>query len=309
MVQENCLKKILVICGPTGSGKSKLAVDLALKYNGEVVSADSVAIYKRLDVGSAKPTLEEMRGVPHHLIDVVTPFDEFSVSDYEHLALPIIEDILSRGKLPIICGGTGFYVNSILYKMSYGKAKGDLNIRRKYQQMAVEKGNQAVFDVLKEKDPETAEILHVNDLVRVIRALEIVESSGVKKSDIKDEKTPRFNYIAIMTDLPRDLLYDRINKRVDVMVNSGIEEEVRGLLNEGVSLKNQCMQGIGYKEVVESIESNNPFPLELVKMNSRRYAKRQITFFKRFENLVKYNCLQDGEYEKLCKIIDKFLNN
>lgn len=308
MVQKNSLNKILVVCGPTGSGKSALSVELALKYGGEVVSADSVAIYKGLDVGSAKPDSKEMKGVIHHMIDVVTPFDDFSVSDYENMALKAVEDILSRGKLPIICGGTGFYINSILYKMSYGKTKGDEKIRQKYQEMAKNLGNGAVFEVLKNKDPETAQILHENDLVRVIRALEIVESTGVKKSDIKDEKTPRYDFISIMTDMPRETLYDRINKRVDIMVEKGIESEVKGLIDKGVTIQNQCMQGIGYKEVYESITRGEPFPYELVKMNSRRYAKRQITFFKRNENLYKYNPLLDGEFEKLCKIIDNFLN-
>lgn len=309
MVQENSLSKIIVVCGPTGSGKSALSVELALKYGGEVVSADSVAVYKGLDVGSAKPTLSQMKGVKHHLIDVVSPFNEFTVSDFESSALTAIEDILSRGKLPIICGGTGFYVNSVLYKMSYGNSKGNLAVRQKYQDLAREKGNGAVFAVLKEKDPETAEILHENDLVRVIRALEIFESTGVKKSDIVDEKKPRFDFITVMTDMPRELLYDRINKRVDQMVACGIEDEVKGLINLGVTIQNQCMQGIGYKEVYESITANLPFPSDLVKMNSRRYAKRQITFFKRAENLVKYNPLEYGEFEKLCKIIDNFLNN
>ena len=309
MVQKNSLNKIIVVCGPTGSGKSSLAVELALKYGGEVVSADSVAIYEHLNVGSAKPTKEEMKGVTHHLIDVVSPFDEFTVSDYEEKALKAINDIISRGKLPIICGGTGFYVNSVLYKMSYGKAKGDLKIREKYQLLAKEQGNQAVFDVLIEKDPETAKVLHVNDLVRVIRALEIVESSGIKKSDIVDEKIPRFNFIAITTDMPRDVLYERINKRVDMMIENGIEEEVKRLLNMGVTIENQCMQGIGYKEVVESLTNGLEFPIELVKMNSRRYAKRQITFFKRYENLIKINPTIEGEFEKLCKIVDNFLNN
>lgn len=309
MVQTNSLKKILVVCGPTGSGKSALAVELALKYGGEIISADSVAIYKYLDVGSAKPEQSEMKGVPHYLIDVVSPFDEFSVSDFEKMALPIVEDILSRNKLPIICGGTGFYINSLIYKMSYGKAKGDEKIREKYQMMAKEKGNSAVFAVLKEKDPETAEILHENDLVRVIRALEIVESTGIKKSEIKDDKSPRYDFISIMTDMPRDVLYERINRRVDLMIEKGIKDEVKGLIEKGVKRENQCMQGIGYKEVYESILNGEPFPTELVKMNSRRYAKRQITFFKRSENMIKYNPTKDEEFEKLCKIVEDFINN
>ena len=162
--------------------------------------------------------------------------------------------------------------------------------------------------MLKEKDPETAEILHENDLTRVIRALEIFESSGVKKSDIKDDKKPRFDFISILTNLEREKLYERINKRVDLMIENGIEDEVRSLLQMGVTLENQCMQGIGYKEVAECITQNLPFPSELVKMRSRRYAKRQITFFKRYENLNLYNLLEENAYEKLCKIIDKFLN-
>ncbi len=203
------------------------------------------------------------------------------------MALKAVEDILSRGKLPIICGGTGFYINSILYKMSYGKTKGDEKIRQKYQEMAKNLGNRAVFEVLKNKDPETAQILHENDLVRVIRALEIVESTGVKKSDIKDEKTPRYDFISIMTDMPRETLYDRINKRVDIMVEKGIESEVKGLIDKGVTIQNQCMQGIGYKEVIEGRETglSNEEIKELIKKNTRNYAKRQITYFKRMENL------------------------
>ena len=309
MVQKNSLNKILLVCGPTASGKTALAIQLALKYGGEVISADSVSIYKELNIGSAKPTAEEMLGVPHYLIDVVSPFDDFSVSQYEEMTLPIIYDILNRGKLPIICGGTGFYVNSLLYKMSYGKSGCNPEVREKYQRLAEEKGNGAVFEVLKEKDPETAEILHENDLVRVIRALEIFECSGVKKSEISDEKIPRFDFITIFTDMEREKLYERINLRVDLMIEKGIENEVKSLLDSGVTLENQCMQGIGYKEVAESILNGEEFPTELVKMRSRRYAKRQITFFKRFENLVKFNTQEDGEYEKFCKIIDKFLNN
>lgn len=313
MVQENRLnsgqkKKIIVVCGPTASGKSSLAVEIALKFGGEIVSADSVSVYKGLDIGSAKPSEEEKRGVPHYLIDVALPKDSFSVGDYEELAVPAVEDISGRGKIPIICGGTGFYVNSVLYRMSYGLSKGDIGIRRKYERAAEEKGREFVYSILKEKDPETAAKLHPNDLVRVIRALEIFDATGVKKSDIKDEMDPRYDFIALMPTLPREILYERINARVDNMMSCGLTSEVGSLLESGVTLEDQCMQGIGYKETAEAILSGTEIPTEQIKMNTRRYAKRQITFFKRFQNLYPIDFTDNDKIEKTFKIIDNFLN-
>lgn len=314
MVQENRLnsgqkKKIIVVCGPTASGKSALAVEIALKFGGEIVSADSVSVYKGLDIGSAKPSEEEKKGVPHYLIDVASPKDSFSVGDYEELAVPAVEDISGRGKIPIICGGTGFYVNSVLYRMSYGLSKGDIGIRRKYERAAEEKGREFVYSILKEKDPETAAKLHPNDLVRVIRALEIFDATGVKKSDIKDEMVPRYDFIALMPTLPREILYERINARVDNMMLCGLTSEVRSLLESGVTLEDQCMQGIGYKETAEAILSRTEIPTEQIKMNTRRYAKRQITFFKRFQNLFPIDFTDNDKIEKTFKIIDNFLNS
>ena len=314
MVQENRLnsgqkKKIIVVCGPTASGKSALAVEIALKFGGEIVSADSVSVYKGLDIGSAKPSEEEKKGVPHYLIDVASPKDSFSVGDYEELAVPAVEDISGRGKIPIICGGTGFYVNSVLYRMSYGLSKGDIGIRRKYEHAAEEKGREFVYSILKEKAPETAAKLHPNDLVRVIRALEIFDATGVKKSDIKDEMVPRYDFIALMPTLPREILYERINARVDDMMSCGLTSEVRSLLESGVTLEDQCMQGIGYKETAEAILSGTEIPTEQIKMNTRRYAKRQITFFKRFQNLYPIDFTDDDKIEKTFKIIDNFLNS
>ena len=314
MVQENRLnsgqkKKIIVVCGPTASGKSALAVEIALKFGGEIVSADSVSVYKGLDIGSAKPSEEEKKGVPHYLIDVASPKDSFSVGDYGELAVPAVEDISGRGKIPIICGGTGFYVNSVLYRMSYGLSKGDIGIRRKYEHAAEEKGREFVYSILKEKDPETAAKLHPNDLVRVIRALEIFDATGVKKSDIKDEMVPRYDFIALMPTLPREILYERINARVDDMMSCGLTSEVRSLLESGVTLEDQCMQGIGYKETAEAILSGTEIPTEQIKMNTRRYAKRQITFFKRFQNLYPIDFTDDDKIEKTFKIIDNFLNS
>lgn len=314
MVQENRLnsgqkKKIIVVCGPTASGKSALAVEIALKFGGEIVSADSVSVYKGLDIGSAKPSEEEKKGVPHYLIDVASPKDSFSVGDYEELAVPAVEDISGRGKIPIICGGTGFYVNSVLYRMSYGLSKGDIGIRRKYEHAAEEKGREFVYSILKEKDPETAAKLHPNDLVRVIRALEIFDATGVKKSDIKDELVPRYDFIALMPTLPREILYERINARVDNMMSCGLTSEVRSLLESGVTFEDQCMQGIGYKETAEAILSGTEIPTEQIKMNTRRYAKRQITFFKRFQNLYPIDFTDNDKIEKTFKIIDNFFNS
>ena len=315
MVQENCLRcgnakdKVIVVCGPTASGKTSLAVKIACRFGGEVVSADSVSIYRGLDIGSAKPSEEEKQGVPHYMIDIVSPKENFSVGDYRERALPIVRDIIKRGKIPVICGGTGFYINSILYNMSYGLAKGDSVIRSKYEKLAEDQGKDIVYSILKEKDPETADKLHPNDLVRVIRALEIFDGTGVKKSDIKDEMIPNFTFLALMPDMPREMLYDRINRRVDVMIEQGLKAEVKGLMVRGVTLGDQCMQGIGYKETIEALLSGEDIPADVIKMNTRRYAKRQITFFKRLEGLQKIDITQENHFENVSKIVYDFLNN
>ena len=278
--------KILIICGATGSGKSSLAIEIAKKLNTEIISADSLAIYQNLDIGTAKPTKAEQATVKHHLIDVVSPFESFSVSDYESSALPIVNDLLRRGKTPIICGGTGFYINSILYKLSYGGIPENLEVRNNFFEMAKREGNIKVYEELLKVDKESAEKLHPNDLVRVIRALEIYYGTGKKKSEQNDKLLPRFEYTAITIDHSRDVLYSRINNRVDVMLENGLIDEVKSLMDMGVTNENQCMQGIGYKEVYDAILNNDFSGLpDLLKLNSRHYAKRQITFFKKLENL------------------------
>ncbi len=283
MVQKDSLnKKIIIICGPTASGKSDLALSLAKILDTEIVSADSMYIYKDLNIGTAKPTSLEMQGIKHHLINVVSPFDSFSVSDYRNLALPIIENLLSKGKTPIICGGTGFYINSILYDFSYGNSEANLEVRDKYMNLAKEKGNDYVYGILQEFDLESAKKLHPNDLKRVVRALEIYHS-GTKKSDINDQLVPKFDYLAYSINFDREVLYSRINKRVDIMVQNGLVDEVRFLLKNGVSKENQCMQAIGYKEIIDYLENNCSLDkaIEDIKLNTRHYAKRQITYFKK----------------------------
>lgn len=278
--------KALVICGATASGKTSLSVALAKKLNTEIISADSMLVYKGLDVGTAKPMSAERQGVPHHLIDVVSPFSSFSVSDYEELALPIVERLFAEGKTPIICGGTGFYIQSLLYKSQFGNAGADEKIRAELERLLKEKGKEYLHNLLKEKDPESAEILHENDTKRVIRALEIFLVTGKKKSEQKDERIPRFDFVCVSVDFPRERLYERINLRVEEMFKAGLVDEVQTLLNSGVTLDLQCMQGIGYKEVAEGLfgSSSEEEMKELIKKNTRNYAKRQLTFFKRMQN-------------------------
>ena len=282
------MQKLLIICGATATGKTALAVKLAKALNTEIISADSQLVYRGLNIGTAKPTAEEMQGVKHHLIDVVDANENFSVSDYEERALPVIDDLLHQGKTPIICGGTGFYINSILYKLSYGKTKANSEIRAKYEKVLEEKGKEYLHSLLEEVDPETANKLHCNDVKRVIRALEIYESSGKRKSEQCDELQPRYDYVAVAIDYPREELYNRINLRVDKMFEQGLVEEVKGMLAEGLDENCQSMQAIGYKEVLESLKFgvNDSTMRDIISKNTRNYAKRQITFFKKLKNIV-----------------------
>ena len=248
------MKRVLVICGATASGKTSLAVALAKKLNTEIISADSMLVYKGLDIGTAKPSMEEREGVVHHLIDVVSPTESFSVSDYEKAALPILERLLAEGKTPIICGGTGFYIESLLYKSGFGNTPANAAVREKYEEICREKGNEYLHGLLREKDEETAEKLHPNDVKRVIRALEIVEVTGKKKSLQQDGREPRYPFLCVSIDYPREKLYERINLRVEEMFRQGLMGEVKSLLENGVNERSQCMQGIGYKEVAEGLQ-------------------------------------------------------
>lgn len=306
--------KILVVCGATASGKTALAVECAKRLNGEVISADALLIYKKLNIGTAKPTLSEMDGVPHHMIDVAEPTESFSVSDYERLALPILEDIVSRGRVPIVCGGTGFYMNALLYKSGFGETPADRSVRQKYESIAEREGREALHARLREVDPESAEKLHFNDVKRVVRALEIYELTGKRKSEQKDEMIPRYPFTAVAFSYPREELYARIERRVDGMLRAGLIGEVEALLESGVSENAQCMQGIGYKEVIETLKNHDLHSTmsdiiqeisQKVKQNTRNYAKRQLTFFKRMQNLqwIAPKKIEEAAGE-VCKIYD-----
>lgn len=308
------MNRALVICGATASGKTALAVECAKRLNGEVISADALLVYRGLNIGTAKPTAEEMQGIPHYMIDVVDPRESFSVSDYERMALPVLEEIFSRGKVPILCGGTGFYMNALLYRRSLGKVAANENVRRKYEQIAAERGNGYLHSLLEEVDAESAEKLHENDVKRVVRALEIYELTGKRKSEQNDGDEPRIPYRAVAFDYPREELYARINARVDAMLQAGLVEEVEGLLKDGVSPNSQCMQGIGYKEVVEILKNEDLHSTmsdkintttdiintmrDIIQKNTRNYAKRQLTFFRKYKiNWIKPKPLEEAARE------------
>lgn len=282
--------KALVISGPTASGKTALSVECAKRLNGEIVSADALLVYKGLNIGTAKPTKGEMGGIPHYMIDVVAPTESFSASDYERLALPILKDIVARGKVPIIVGGTSFYLDALLYKRTLGGAPADESVRKKYEAIFEREGKEALFSLLQEIDPASAEVLHPNDKKRVIRALEIYELTGKRKSEQHDERIPRLPVLAVGVDYPREALYARIDARVDEMIKSGLVEEVKGLLESGIPENAQCMQGIGYKEVVEILKNSDLHSTmsdkinamsDIIKKNTRNYAKRQLTYLRK----------------------------
>lgn len=282
------MNKLLIICGATCSGKTSLAVDCAEKLNTEIVSADSQLIYRGLNIGTAKPTPDEMRGIKHHMIDIIEPNESFSVSDYSTLAETVVNNLLLNNKVPVICGGTGFYINSLLFDLSYGNVAADSEVRRKYSKILAERSKEYLFEMLKSVDAETAQKLHANDTKRVIRALEIFEVGGKKKSEINDNRAAKYNYTAVAIDYPREELYDRINSRVDAMFEKGLVQEVEKLIETGIDENCQCMQAIGYKEVLFCLKNGDKQSTmrDIIKQNTRRYAKRQITFFKKLDKLI-----------------------
>lgn len=274
--------KLLAICGPTASGKTALAVECARRLDGEIVSCDALLIYRGLNIGTAKPTADEMGGIPHHMLDVVDPGSSFSVHDFEEMALSAVNGIIARGKVPVLCGGTGFYMNAVLFRSGFGNAAGNADVRKKYEAIAAERGKIYLHEMLREVDAASAGKLHPNDVKRVVRALEIYELTGVKKSDQHDAPVPRRPYVAAAIEYPRAELYDRIAQRTRKMLDDGLVDEVRGLLEAGVPETAQCMQGIGYKEVVEFLKNDTlqSSMYDIIVKNTRNYAKRQLTFLK-----------------------------
>jgi tRNA dimethylallyltransferase len=286
----NDTRAAIVIAGPTAVGKSEAALAVCERYGGEIVSADSMQIYRGLDIGTAKPTNGERARVPHHMIDVADPHEAFSVAEYRAQAETAIDGIFARGALPVICGGSGLYINSLLYDMDFSGAAGDASLREKYTALARDFGNSYIYDILQRRDPAGAEKLHANDRKKVIRALERIEKGG-ERTGLKgfERSFTAGNLIdPLLIVLTRDRadLYELIESRVDRMIDAGLEGEVRGLIGGGMPENAISLLGIGYKEMIAYIRGDCDLPeaVRLIKQNSRRYAKRQMTWFRRWEN-------------------------
>ena len=281
---------LIVVAGPTASGKTSLAIDIAKTLDGEIVCADSMQIYKYMDIGTAKATKEEQAQCPHHLMDIVEPDCEFSVADYTELAHKTISDIVSRGKTPIMCGGTGLYIDSVVNDVEFGEFENDYTLRRELEELAKKEGPQKLIDILSKFDVESAKKLHPNNLKRIIRAIEFYKVSGIPISEhqhMTKLKESRYNAVEFIIDRERCELYDRINRRVDIMMNEGLTDEVNMLIGRGYSPELNSMQGIGYKELIAYFDGKSTLDeaVDAIKQNSRRYAKRQLTWFRRNENI------------------------
>lgn len=283
------MKKIplVILTGPTAVGKTNLSIQLAKKMNMEIISADSMQIYKYMDVGSAKVTEDEMNGVKHYLIDEVTPDYSFSVSEFQERANDYINQIVKKGKLPLVTGGTGLYLNSLIYNMDFAKSDADNELREMLRVELEENGIDYMYEKLKSLDEEAANRIHKNNTKRVIRAIEVC-MSGKKMSDFSNDLklNEKYEPIIIVLNRDREHLYRRINKRVDIMISQGLEDEVKTLLNMGYSSDLVSMQGIGYKEIIKYLNNEYTYEeaIEIIKRDSRRYAKRQLTWFRRYEN-------------------------
>lgn len=304
--------KIIAIVGPTAVGKTALAIKLAKELDGEIISCDSMQIYKGMNIGTAKPTKEEMAEIKHHLIDIKEPNEEFSCADYAILAKKCIEDIASRGKTPIFCGGTGLYLDSVIEIGSFSSGFKDEEYRKMLEDLAYENGNEYVHDMLKIVDPKSAEEIHPNNLKRVIRALEIFHSSGKTKTEwdekSKEQKPPYDATVIFLNCKDREVLKKRIDLRVDMMLSDGLLDEARDLYEKGLLKEEYTSFGaIGYKEIIPFFEGIVPFNecIERLKISTRQYAKRQLTWFSRKANYHTIYVDEVNAFNEAMKIIKK----
>lgn len=280
------LKPLIIITGPTAVGKTDLSIQLAKRIGGEIISADSMQVYRHMDIGSAKVTTEEMEGVPHHLIDIIEPFEEFNVVLFQKLAKEAMKGIIDRGHIPVIAGGTGFYIQALLYDIDFTETEGDSPVRTQLEQLAGEKGASYMHHMLLEVDEKSAEMIHENNVKRVIRALEFYKQTGRKISEHNEEergKSAPYNFLYYVVNTDRSVLYERIEKRVDLMIENGLVEEVHKLKKMGCQREMISMQGLGYKEIFSYLDGECRLSdaVYILKRDTRHFAKRQLTWFKR----------------------------
>lgn len=282
-------KRILVIAGPTAVGKTEYAIEAARAFNGEIVSCDSMQLYKYMDIGSAKPSQAERSQAVHHMIDFLDPREEFSVARYQEMARRTIDEILSRGKLPVISGGTGLYLNSILYDMDFAGASGNPGLREELKAKAAAEGPESLHRMLSELDPDAAERIHPNNVKKVIRAIERLEAGEgrVRPFDGNISENPDYDPLMVCLTRDREELYDRINRRVDALVEAGLIDEVKKLTGMGLTAEDISMKGIGYKEIIEYLDGETSLEeaVDKIKKNTRHYAKRQLTWFRRYDTI------------------------
>jgi tRNA dimethylallyltransferase len=308
------MNDVIVIVGPTASGKTNLSIELAKRLNGEIISADSMQIYKYMDIGTAKPTHEEMQGIRHYMIDEVLPNEEFNVVKFKELADKYIEEILAKGKLPIIVGGTGLYISSLVDNISFSESDCDWEYRETLKREAEEYGPEYLHNKLKLVDGKSAESIHPNNVKRVIRALEVFHQTKKPLSyhnEMSRSIPSKYNFFLIGLVMDRQLLYERINNRVDIMLQSGLVDEVRKLMELGFADSLVSMQGIGYKEILSYLNKETTLEeaAEEIKQGTRRYAKRQLTWFKRIKEINWFRTDNYGNTHNMLKDVLSIVNS
>ena len=296
---------LVIITGPTGIGKTELSLELAKKYKGEIISSDSMQIYKKLNIGTAKIDLNNT-SIPHHMIDIIEPSDNFTVADFKNSAKKIITDINNRGGLPFLVGGTGLYINSLVYNLDFTETEPDYEYRDELIEILEEEGSEFLYEKLQDQDRDMAEKIHKNNGQRIIRALEILKS-GNKKGDNFREENKDYNLIYIGLNMDRAKLYEKINQRVDKMIDLGLVDEVKNLLDEGLDKNSQSLKAIGYKEVISYLDGEIDFDemVDLIKKNSRHYAKRQLTWFRRDKRIKWF----DRESDTILSDIENYIDS
>jgi tRNA dimethylallyltransferase len=288
---EKMNKPLIILTGPTAAGKTKLSIELAKAINGEIISADSMQVYKHMDIGSAKIKPEEMQGIKHYLVDILEPTEDFNIVLFQKYAKQAIAEIYEKGKIPIMVGGTGFYIQSVLYDIDFNKSDEDSELRSELSKIAEEKGNQYLHDMLRECDSKAADLIHANNVKRVIRAMEFYRQTGMKISEHnkteREKKSAYDSHYFVLND-EREKLYRNIDRRVDIMLEEGLVEEVKNLVNMGCKRDSVAMQGLGYKEIISYLEGEITLEeaIYLIKRDTRHFAKRQLTWFRREKDVV-----------------------